>query len=40
MQGIRVEKRLIIRSGEIYLEKDGLKILMQEYEPKSRKFNV
>ena len=27
MQGIRVEKRLIIRSGEIYLEKDGLKFL-------------
>ena len=27
MQGIRVEKRLIIRSGEIYLEKDGLKFI-------------
>ena len=37
MQGIRVEKRLIIRSGEIYLEKDGLKIPMQEYEPKKSK---
>jgi hypothetical protein len=33
------KKRLIIRSGEIYLEK-MVKIPMQEYEPKSRKFNV
>ncbi len=40
MQGIRVEKRLIIWSGKIDLEEDGLKFLCKEYEAKNRKFNV
>ena len=38
MQGIRVEKRLIIRAGKIYLEKDRLKFLCKEYESKNQKI--
>ena len=38
MQGIRVEKRLIIRAGKIYLEKIGLNSYARNTSQKIEKF--